>query len=156
MGKSSNGDLGLGTTTLADVPTQIGTDLWKSVAVGYYNACAIRADGALFCWGNNPLLSVALQYGNVPKQIGTATDWESISISPTGILGLRSGGHAYACAHRAVQPGAGDLAARRSGALRAIRVTDLRNQDQSHAMVLGPGPAAIDHRARRTDAGRHR
>src|SRR5262249_49846677 len=79
-GKSSTGDVGLGPVTSQATPARVGTDLWKRVAVGYYVACAIRSDDALFCWGSSPFTSV-LSYGNTPKQVGTATDWEAISLS---------------------------------------------------------------------------
>lgn len=94
-GKSSNGDLGLGNVTSQATPAQVGTDTWKTVKVGYFNACGIRSDGALLCWGNNPTASTALHYGSTPQQIGTATDWQAISVSLQGIIGLRAGGVAY-------------------------------------------------------------
>jgi alpha-tubulin suppressor-like RCC1 family protein len=95
-GKSSNGELGLGTTTTQATPAQVGTDTWKSVKVGYYNTCGIRSDNALLCWGNNVFTGAALQYGNTPQQIGTATDWQAVSLSSSAIIGLRAGGIAYA------------------------------------------------------------
>lgn len=94
-GKSGNGDLGLGTITSQATPAQVGNDTWKTVRVGYFNACGIRSDGALLCWGNNINTSTALHYGNAPQQVGTATDWQTISLSINSIIGLRGGG-AYA------------------------------------------------------------
>lgn len=93
-GASRNGDLGLGATITQPTPARVGTDTWKTIEVGYYNACGIRSDDALLCWGNS-VLGGALQYGNTPRQIGTATDWQAISLSSDGIIGLRAGG-AYA------------------------------------------------------------
>lgn len=95
-GKSPSGDLGLGETSTQATPAQVGTDLWKRVEVGYYNTCGIRADNALLCWGNNPTTVATLKYGKTPQQVGTATDWQAVSISTEGILGLRAGGDAYA------------------------------------------------------------
>ena len=94
-GASSQGDLGLGTTTSVATPTRIGTDTFTSVSVGYFDTCAIRSDGALFCWGNNPELTTALQYGSTPTQVGTATDWKAISLSIFGVAGLRGDGKIY-------------------------------------------------------------
>ena len=95
FGKSSVGDLGLGTITSQALPARVGTATWNSVAVGYFNACGVQANGALFCWGNNPSPSSPLQYGTSPTQIGTATDWSSITLSIATIAGLRAGGAAY-------------------------------------------------------------
>lgn len=94
-GKSTNGELGLGTVTSQATPAQVGTDTWKTVKVGYSNACGIRSDGALLCWGNNNLTNATLRYGTAPQQIGTATDWQAISVSIYGVIGLRAGGVAY-------------------------------------------------------------
>ncbi len=94
-GKSRNGDLGLGDTESQATPAQVGTDTWRSVHVGYYNTCGIRSDGSLMCWGDSPLTTSALQYGHVPQQVGTATDWQTVSLSSGGVIGLRAGGLAY-------------------------------------------------------------
>jgi hypothetical protein len=94
-GKSSNGELGLGAITSQVTPAQVGSDTWKHVAVGFNNTCGIRSDGALLCWGNSPFATTALHYGTTPQQVGTATDWQSISLSSQGIIGLRSPGNAY-------------------------------------------------------------
>ena len=90
-GKSTHGELGLGTTTSQATPVQVGTDTWKFIAVGYYNTCGIRSDGALLCSGNNPMSGTVLQYGTTPQQVGTATDWQQVSLSSGAIIGLRAG-----------------------------------------------------------------
>jgi alpha-tubulin suppressor-like RCC1 family protein len=90
-GKASGGDLGLGEITSQATPAQVGTDTWKAIAVGYNNTCGIRSDGALLCWGDNPSGRIALQYGSTPRQIGTATDWQAVSLASTSIIGLRAG-----------------------------------------------------------------
>ena len=95
FGKSSVGDLGLGTTTSQALPARVGTATWDSVAMGYFNGCGIQSNGALFCWGNNGFLGSGLLYGNSPTQIGTATDWTSVTLSIATIAGLRAGGNAY-------------------------------------------------------------
>ncbi|MBI5547307.1 MAG: hypothetical protein HY901_25780 [Deltaproteobacteria bacterium] len=52
-GGNTDGQLGLGTTTEAEPPSQVGhfTD-WQSVSAGTDSTCAIR-QGALSCWGGN-------------------------------------------------------------------------------------------------------
>jgi alpha-tubulin suppressor-like RCC1 family protein len=91
-GRSFTGELGLGTTTVQPTPARVGAASWRAVETGQENACGIRSDGALLCWGNNPFNRTSLQYGNTPQQIGTATDWQSVSLSAWGIIGLRAGG----------------------------------------------------------------
>jgi len=95
-GESIDGNLGLGATTIQATPAQVGTDTWKTIKNGYTNACGIRNDNSLWCWGNDPATNTSLQYGDTPQQIGTATDWQAISVSADAILGLRAGGSAYA------------------------------------------------------------
>ena len=94
-GNSAAGDLGLGTITSQATPAQVGTDTWKSIKVGDFNACGIRSDGALLCWGNNIETNTSLKYGDTPQQVGTATDWQTIALSSASILGMRAGGNVY-------------------------------------------------------------
>jgi len=95
-GASPSGDLGLGDTIVQDTPAQVGNDTWRHIAAGARNMCGIRSDGALLCWGNDIFLTTALQYGTTPQQIGTATDWQAVSLSVDSIVGLRGNGAAYA------------------------------------------------------------
>lgn len=94
-GSSRSGDLGQGTTNFVATPTQVTTELWRTVEVGAFNACAINVDGTLWCWGNNPLSLGALVLGNEPDRVGDDNDWEAISLSGETAIGLRAGGHAY-------------------------------------------------------------
>lgn len=89
-GKAFNGELGLGATNLQATPARVGSDTWNTIEVAAQNACGIRSDGALLCWGNNAFTPTVLQYGNTPQQIGTATDWQAISLSTWSIIGLRA------------------------------------------------------------------
>lgn len=82
--------------TTQATPAQVGTDTWKTIKTGYFNACGIRSDNALLCWGNDPVTNMSLQYDDTPQQIGTAIDWQMISMSSDSIIGLRAGGTAYA------------------------------------------------------------
>jgi len=86
FGQDNRGQLGDGGATAnSAVPVEVAgnaTD-WKSVSAGSAVTCAIKTTGQLFCWGWD-------QYGQVgngpvtgdqtaPVQVGTATDWKSVS-----------------------------------------------------------------------------
>jgi alpha-tubulin suppressor-like RCC1 family protein len=58
-GNNNDGQLGTGNTTQYTSPTALtatggwNTATWKSVAMGASNACAIRTDDTIRCWGGN-------------------------------------------------------------------------------------------------------
>ncbi len=84
-GKGDRGQLGLGGIGNADTPLEVsgGATDWKSVSAGSGWTCAIKTDGTLWCWGrddygvlgNGPTTGDQL----TPVQIGTLTDWKSVS-----------------------------------------------------------------------------
>lgn len=83
-GNNNNGQLGLGDTTNRLVPTQLGTDTnWQRISIGYgAHSLAIKTNGTLWSWGYGA--SGQLGTGNTgtvltPTQVGTATNWQSIS-----------------------------------------------------------------------------
>jgi alpha-tubulin suppressor-like RCC1 family protein len=86
-GSAFAGQLGNGTTTgQYDRPVQVtGGGDYTAISAGTNNACAIRTDGTLWCWGDDELG----QTGNgtvtfsesTPVQAGTATDWTSVSVA---------------------------------------------------------------------------
>lgn len=96
-GDNTNGQLGHGAAPNA--PTQVGTDTWKWVDTDYDHTCGVKIDGTLWCWGNDG--TEELGNGSVesdqtaPFQVGTATDWLSVSagnghslgVSATGVFG---------------------------------------------------------------------
>ena len=79
-GYNGNGQLGDGTNTDRNTPTQIsslGTDRTAvSIAVGYRNTCVILDDGSVSCWGNN-------NYG----QLGDGTTTNRNTPTQTSSLG---------------------------------------------------------------------
>jgi alpha-tubulin suppressor-like RCC1 family protein len=77
-GNNTDGQLGNGTTTLADVPVQL-TDLTGSTALGAGNthALAVKNDGTLVAWGNN-----------ADKQLGAGDTTDRLV--PTAVLDLFS------------------------------------------------------------------
>jgi alpha-tubulin suppressor-like RCC1 family protein len=83
-GQNSFGQLGDNTLTDRLAPIQIGTATdWQSVSTGVSHSVALKNNGTFWAWGRNN----EGQYGNggfgfnkfVPTQVGTATDWQSIS-----------------------------------------------------------------------------
>jgi len=105
----NSGVLGRNNTQPASIPTQVGAlTTWSkinlsaggSIGVDYQQmvrpcAAAIKTDGTLWTWGDNT--QGVLGRGNVitpirsPVQVGTATDWTSVSCNTI----LQDGGGAY-------------------------------------------------------------
>ncbi len=62
-------------------PTQLGAETdWTSVS-GDSNMCGTRGDGTLWCWDNNGL-----------AQVGSATDWASVSAGGEATCAVRTDG----------------------------------------------------------------
>ena len=89
---------GYGTTTNSpNVPTQIGTaTTWQSVAAGPNHTLAVRRDGTLWAWGNNFYgqlgTGAAGASQNLPRQVGTATTWQSVAAGDGKSAALRRDG----------------------------------------------------------------
>ncbi|MBI4848652.1 MAG: M6 family metalloprotease domain-containing protein [Nitrospirae bacterium] len=88
------GQIGDGTTTQRNAPVRIGTGTnWVSVSAGNRHTTAIKADGTLWAWGDNSYgqLGIGSSTGpqicylgtvacsTIPRQVGTGTDWVSVS-----------------------------------------------------------------------------
>ena len=103
-GSNSGGELGLGNTTSYWAPQQVGSATnWSAVSIqnsnnanNDYAACGI-AGGALYCWGQNNWGNLGLgnttSY-NTPQQVGSATNWTSVSYAGTDACGV-SGNQLY-------------------------------------------------------------
>ena len=103
-GSGGNGQLGLGDRDLGSEqrltePARVGDQEWSELAAAFYQSCAIRQDGTLWCWGFGS--SGALGNGTTdfkvtaPRQAGTATDWESITTAQGKSCGLRADGQPW-------------------------------------------------------------
>ena len=67
-GTNYNGELGLGTDTEMDSPTQIGAGTnWTLVSAGETYSVALKADSTLWQWGDSPSFHVTID--NVPTPI---------------------------------------------------------------------------------------
>ena len=93
-GDNANGSAGQNNTNNGySSPVQIPGTTWKQNDRGD-NGCvgAVKTDGTLWTWGENNY--GVLGQNNVvdyssPTQVGTATDWNEISVNTTTMLGLR-------------------------------------------------------------------
>jgi alpha-tubulin suppressor-like RCC1 family protein len=102
-GNNQYGQLGDGTTNSQKAPEQIGTATnWKSVWAGNSISFAIKTDGTLWAWGSNMNLQLGLGLNSSappvlsPTQVGTAMNWQSVSVGYSGTLAVRSDGTLWA------------------------------------------------------------
>jgi len=84
-GGNLGGQLGDGTNTDKNIPTQIGSNTnWGFLSGGNGHSLAIKTDGTLWAWGTNGVGQLGVGYSstitiNTPTQVGTSTNWQSIS-----------------------------------------------------------------------------
>ena len=94
-GNNANGQLGDGTTISKFEPVQIGTESnWSMVSAGGDYSMAIKTDGTLWAWGNRARgqLGDGSTTGRMtePHQIGTDTDWVSISVGSSHTMAIKA------------------------------------------------------------------
>ena len=93
-----SGQLGDGTTDNRSTPTQIGSATnWKAVSAGGSRSVAVRSDGTMWAWGPRPECTLLFSCGSdsgylVPTQIGTATNWASVSAGTFHTVAIRTDG----------------------------------------------------------------
>jgi alpha-tubulin suppressor-like RCC1 family protein len=119
-GNGTFGRLGLGTTNDRIVPTRVGsaTD-WATVSAGPGgHTCGIRTDKRLWCWGLNDHGQIGdgtLTGPPVPKQVGTATNWSTVSGGAFHTCALRTDKTAWCWGYNAYgQLGDGTTTERRA------------------------------------------
>ncbi|MCL2607760.1 MAG: hypothetical protein FWD92_04320, partial [Methanomassiliicoccaceae archaeon] len=96
-GNNQYGKLGDGTTESRNAPAKIGSDKWISVSAGWDHTVGIKEDGTLWAWGRNIGLLGIDDSGSgtsvsSPVQVGTATDWASVSAGSHYTMALKSDG----------------------------------------------------------------
>ena len=85
-GRNVEGQLGDGTLTQRTAPGQLGTGTnWLNVQAGGYQVLATKADATLWSWGQNLTGQLGQGFnditarGNIPVQIGAATNWSLLA-----------------------------------------------------------------------------
>ena len=102
-GHNNQGQLGLGDTNDRDEPTEItsyGTDDWEMISTSnainsneYQTVIGIQSDGTLWGWGDNNsgVISIGNPDTTIPYQLGSATDWENVSVGSAFAVGIKGG-----------------------------------------------------------------
>ena len=100
---ASNGptnSLGLGATTKAIYPTQVGSDSsWLSVANGWEHALAIKSDSSLWAWGSDEhgqLGNGGAGSSTVPVQIASGDKWIYAAAGIAHSVAIRADGTLWA------------------------------------------------------------
>jgi alpha-tubulin suppressor-like RCC1 family protein len=88
------GQLGDGTTTRKNTPTQIGTDTnWRSISAGDSHTAALKTDNTLWTWGYNALGQLGdgtILSKSTPVQESTVeNNWRSISAGDSHTVALK-------------------------------------------------------------------
>jgi alpha-tubulin suppressor-like RCC1 family protein len=114
LGDNTTGQIGDGTTIQRKIPTRVGTATdWKQIDTGGFglyspsapdtdnlfpgHSCGIRANGALFCWGENGFGQIGdgtMTERHTPTQEVTHSVWRTLTggtrltcaIKPQGIM----------------------------------------------------------------------
>ena len=93
------GQLGNGTTSLSYTPSVVsGGHKFVQISNGFSATCALRADGAAYCWGYNAagfLGNGTTNDSSVPVAVSGGHKFVQISANNVGVCGLRTDGAAY-------------------------------------------------------------
>jgi len=105
-GSNLTGGLGDASGLDSNVPVQVGADVdWATVTAGGFVgafgdpvafACATKDSGTLWCWGDNSsgqLGDGTLFQSDVPNQVGSATNWSSVSAGSNFVCGIQGSGN---------------------------------------------------------------
>jgi alpha-tubulin suppressor-like RCC1 family protein len=97
-GNNNSGQLGLGNQTYYSSPKQIGAlTNWLNAKLSCNSnaVMAVKADGTLWFWGNSASgssgLGVATAVYSSPKQVGSLTNWSTISITSHSVAVKKDG-----------------------------------------------------------------
>jgi len=96
-GDNDFGQVGNSATTRPQIPVQIGAETnWSPVSIFGQHTVAVRTDGTLWAWGfnHNGQLGDGTSFfrRDTPVQIGTAKNWESVSVGGRHTVAVRMDG----------------------------------------------------------------
>ncbi len=104
-GGNGSGQLGDGTYTNQNTPTQIETDTdWVDITAGGGHTLAIKTDGTLWAWGYNYIGQLGdgtITNKSTPTQIGTHTDWAAVTAGGGHTLAVKTDGTLWAWGYNA-------------------------------------------------------
>jgi alpha-tubulin suppressor-like RCC1 family protein len=88
-------------------PTRIGSETdWVSIAGSQHHSCGVRADGSLYCWGQNPFFELGspdpMHIAFEPERVGSESDWASVGAGWFHTCALKRDGRLY-CFGRAIE-----------------------------------------------------
>jgi alpha-tubulin suppressor-like RCC1 family protein len=101
-GSNEYGQLGNHSPVDSAIPVQeFSHQTWIAVAAGGDFTVALRSDGKLYAWGDNTYGQIGIEpqapgYFDSPQQVGTETDWVSVSAGQFHCLALKQNGKLYA------------------------------------------------------------
>ena len=95
-GLNKHGQLGDGTNSCKNTPTQVGTDTdWNMISAGWAHMTALKNDGTLWAWGENSNGSVGdgtNTHRYIPTQVGTDTDWKLVAAGMAHTIAIKNDG----------------------------------------------------------------
>lgn len=100
-GLNDVGQLGDGMNDNKLIPIQIGTDSnWQSVASGDIHSLGLKTNGTLWAWGSNYFGQLgdgtSWNVKNGPVQVGTDSNWQSVTAGWRHSLGIKTDGTLWA------------------------------------------------------------
>jgi alpha-tubulin suppressor-like RCC1 family protein len=99
-GFNNIGQLGLGDITNRLSPVQISGYPWKQIATGSGHTVGIYGAGALYAWGQNSSQQLGLGFNStnysLPVQVGSLTNWKSLSVGGSSSLAIKTDGTLWA------------------------------------------------------------
>ena len=94
------GQLGDGSTSNKNIPTQIGTEQdWQSISSGTHHTIGIKSNGTIWAWGrnNNGQLGDGTTISKyTPIQIGNDNNWQSIATGAQCSFAIKNNGTLWA------------------------------------------------------------
>jgi alpha-tubulin suppressor-like RCC1 family protein len=102
-GSNGYGQLGIGTfSSPTRRPEEVrGTADWITLEPGSEHTCGLRTDHSIWCWGHSKFgqlgngSSGINTFVTVPRQIGSTSDWISLSTGHSHTCGIRADGSAW-------------------------------------------------------------